>query len=277
MRKIFAILLFAVCISGYAQEVVPFALTKQNARATYRVVYEKKGSNKVLSYYNIAVNSVTKGDDGTKMVVYRTDFLYEEKQKSILHKRYGGSKGGFFNQIMLAADGSYAMDQDMDFGYGEEMARSGFMFKIPNKLTVGQTLESSTVNQKYVSHQNGAKLENIISLAYNNVKVDREEDYETLAGIFHCYVITYNISGSIILSDFIQSFPYNINQSVTMWVAPGIGVVCYKVYSISPEIDAMCAYPVGMLTTALMDKFPCKKQKLPLVPVYVELCELEGM
>lgn len=245
MRKFFTLLLLAACVCAYAQEVVPFALTKQNARAMYRCVYGKKKKiiNFGVSYYNIAVNSVTTNADGTKTIVYRTDFLNEKKQISSYSDNIG-SEGGFFNQIVLAPDGSFAMDQDMEYGFGNEMARSGYMFKVPGKLSVGQTLEGSTVNQKYVTYAMG-KHNGTSSLAYNNIKVDREEDYETLAGTFHCYVLTYDISGTMSAN----SQSANLNESVTMWVAPGIGIVCYRYY-----------------TVALGKPFP----------VYIELCELEG-
>lgn len=240
MRKFFTLLLLAACVCAYAQEVVPFALTKQNARAMYRVVYgKKKKLNFGICYYNMAVNSVTTGNDGTKTVVYRTDFLNKKKQISSYSDNVG-SEGGFFNQIVLAPDGSFAMDQDMGFGFGNEMARSGYMFKVPGKLSVGQTLEGSTVNQKYVLYILG-KYNYTTSLAYNNIKVDREEDYETLVGTFHCYVLTYDISGTISANG--QSA--NLNMPVTMWVAPGIGVVCYHYISSG-------------------------------IPYYIELCELEG-
>ncbi len=216
MKKIIIMLFLVVSLNVVAQEVIPYAMTKQNASITYAVLRgEKKKLNFGICYYKIAVNSATTNDDGSKTVVYRTDFLNKKKKITNLSKSVG-SDGGFFNQVVFAPDGSYVMDQDILYGYGGEMARGGFMFKVPETLSVGQTLESGTVNQKYVMMRQDVTT----SIAYNNVKVEREEDYVTPAGTFHCYVITFTISG--------VANNMKINEPVTLWMAPGFGIICYK-------------------------------------------------
>lgn len=237
MKKNFILnlLLFAFCINAFAQDIVPYAMIKQNACATYAIYRgEQKKLNFGICYYKVAVNSVTIGNDGSKTVVYRTDMMNKKKQITNYSGAIG-TEGGFFNQIIVASDGSYAMDQDLAYGYGGDMARGGFMFKIPALLNVGQTLENSTVNQEY--EVMGRKMTS--SLAYNDVKVEREEDYVTSVGTFRCYVVSYKVSGT--------AGGYNIsNESGTIWLAPGYGIICYKYVSAG-------------------------------IPIYIELCELEGL
>lgn len=224
MKKIFTLLLLTASMTAFAQEIAPYAMVKQNACATYAIL---RGENKKLNmgtcYYRIAVNSVTDNQDGTKLIVYRTDVLNKKKAISSFSKALG-MDGGFFNQILLTEDGSYAMDQDMAYGYGKEMARGGFMFKIPSQLIAGQTLENGTVNQEYRLD----RYQYTSSMAYNDVKVEREEDYTTPAGTFHCFVITYNVSGSISVGS--QSFNIN-NEPCTIWIAQNYGIICYKYIS----------------------------------------------
>jgi len=234
MRKLVALLIMAACINVAAQEVAPYALVKQNACLTYALLRgEKKKLNFGVCYYKLAVNSVSTSADGSKTVVYRTDMLNKKKKITSLSGSVG-TAGGFFNQLIIAPDGSYAMDQDMTYGYGGEMARGGYMFKMPAKLEVGQTLESSTVNQQYVMMNQKVST----SLAYNNVKVVREEDYVTPVGTFHCFVITYTMTGTM--------NEYGLNMDVTLWVAPEYGVIC-------------CKYISGG------------------TPIFIELSEVEGM
>ena len=216
MKKFLLFLTLCWSVVAMAQDVLPYALVKQDAMVEYVLTRgEKKKLNMGPCYYRISVTDVSLTEDKSQNITYRLDMLDKKKNISS-YSQASGTKDGFYNAILVAPDGSYKMDQDILFGIGQDMARAGFMFIVPGKMSVSQTLEGGAVQQEYKVMGSSVKS----NYEYKNVKVVGEEDITVPAGTYHCMVIEGTAVGNLNKDRIVLPFK--------MWMARGIGVVRYR-------------------------------------------------
>jgi len=223
MKKLIFCLMAVFAIEISAQDIIPYAQCDKNAEATYVVLRgEKRKLNFGVCYYRFTTDNIVEQADGSKVVTYNTALL-NKKMKTAATSGMVGTKNGFYSAIKVMPDGSYKMDQDLMWGVaGHDMARGGFMFNIPAKMSVGDKLECGTVRQEYSYDMMGHVKTNF---TYSDVQVISEEDLTVNAGTFHCAVIEGKINGTMSMGG--SEFP--MSKSFKMWLTPGIGVVRYQV------------------------------------------------
>lgn len=228
MKKLILCLLSVISLEVFAQEVVPFALTKEGSVATYAILRgEKKKLNMGFCYYRFTTDNVVLQEDGSKVVTYKTELLNKKKVVSSMSGMVG-AKDGVYSAIQVMSDGSYKMDQDLMYGVaGINFARGGYMFVLPAQMQVGDVLESSTVRQEYTMSMMGQNYACKTDFKYSDVKVTREEEITVGAGTFSCMVIEGTLSGTYSLN----GAGSTLNDHFTLWVAPGVGTIRYRIPS----------------------------------------------
>ncbi|MBE0641630.1 MAG: hypothetical protein IH599_06305 [Bacteroidales bacterium] len=102
---------------------------------------------------------------------------------------------------------------------GMEMEVSGDELEIPEKLSVGQTLDDGEIVIKVMNQ--GMAMMNMAVKVFNR-KVEAKEKITTPAGSFDCYKLSYDVESKVMLK---------ISSKGEEWIAEGIGVVKTATYS----------------------------------------------
>ncbi len=191
--------------SAAAQDVTPYALTKEGATIQYS--YSLCG--KLMGYNVVSVKGVSE-TDGKPRIQYLSQYLNKKGKPIAMY-------GDGFIYFITIEDGGYYFTQDLGMGFGGE-DRNGYMLKMPAALKVGDTIEGGTL--MYVFKFMGQSIDN--ELTCHDFKVVEEVDLTTPAGTFHCLKITGTITGSY------QNMKVDDHQ--IWYLAPGIGIVRQEMY-----------------------------------------------
>lgn len=206
MRKIVLQFSFLMlCITLSAQNDSGYLQIKQGSRVRYAMYY----ANKLRGYIERTVTNLT--EDGRKQDVTHLYTILNKKGKPSKSANMIGYGDGL-QQTITAEDGAYNLTLDCLSG-GGMYNRSGFLFKMPKTLKVGDELEGSTLKttQKFM----GASIN--FSSTFSNVKVVGEQTLNTPVGDIHCMKITCNVKEITGRSE--------TNDEQTIYVSPGIGIV----------------------------------------------------
>jgi hypothetical protein len=153
-----------------------------NTNATMKIKFvDSKGKNVIESDYKISCT-----DDGIKMD-YQSLFPTQMKQQY----------------------------EEM----GMEMEITGTDIKIPNSLTVGQTLDDSNINVNM--SMTGMKMK--INIDNYDRKVESKETVTTTAGTFDCYLLTEKTKSKVMMA--------NQEMSGKIWLAEDVGMVKQETYN----------------------------------------------
>ena len=141
--------------------------------------------------------------------------MHDEKGKLIATSEYGitcTDNGVSIDFNSLAAPGVLEQYKDM------ELDISGTDLIIPNNLAVGQTLPDANMLMNVKMSPINIKMNfNIV-----NRKVEGKESVTTSAGIFDCFIISY---------DHESKMGIKITGSAKQWLAEGIGMVKQESYN----------------------------------------------
>ena len=150
--------------------------------------------------------------DNTATLSYE---MHDEKGKLIATSEYGitcDDKGVKIDFNSLAAPGMLEQYKDM------EVDISGTDLIIPNNLAVGQTLPDANMLMNVKMSPINIKMNfNIL-----NRKVEGKESVTTSAGIFDCFIISYEHESKMGIK---------ISGSAKQWLAEGIGMVKQESYN----------------------------------------------
>ena len=141
--------------------------------------------------------------------------MHDEKGKLITASEYGitcNEQGVSIDFNSLAAPGVMEQYKDM------ELDISGTDLIIPNNLAIGQTLPDANMLMNVKMSPINIKMNfNIV-----NRKVEGKESITTSAGIFDCFIISYDHESKMGLK---------ISGSAKQWLAEGIGMVKQESYN----------------------------------------------
>jgi hypothetical protein len=104
---------------------------------------------------------------------------------------------------------------------------TGTNLVIPNNLSVGQTLPNASIELKI--NMSGINMD--MATHIKNREVIGKETITTPAGIFDCYVISYNI-------DLNTNMGMSQSNSAKQWIAEGVGMVKQEDYNKKGEITS---------------------------------------
>jgi hypothetical protein len=150
--------------------------------------------------------------DNTATLSYE---MHDEKGKLIATSEYGitcNDDGVSIDFNSLAAPGMLEQYKDM------EVDISGSDLIIPNNLAVGQTLPDANMLMNVKMSPINIKM----NFDILNRKVEGKETITTSAGIFNCFIISY---------DHESKMGIKISGSAKQWLAEGIGMVKQETYN----------------------------------------------
>ncbi len=229
MKKLLTVA--ALCLSALtanAQEGFnAYALTKPGVVVDYSYNAIMMGSKpKLAGYFRTTVKALEK--DGDNDVVVTNMFFLNKKKKPSKNAAFAGFADGADVKTTFE-QGSYIM-ADPIFSLSGPVS-SGFCFRIPAELKVGDKLESGKIEQTTKAPMSPTVHNNI---SYDDFAVTAEEDVETPAGVFHCMRIEGKVNGSF------QTVRLKDTKYV-MWLSQNVGLVKVEAdyYGISFVIDAV--------------------------------------
>jgi len=139
------------------------------------------------------------------------------------NKKHEPSKGvrASFKEMLLPTEvdpsGTFHLTHNVAEDLFKLDKRQGYCLLIPGNLQPGKQLQSSTLYDVSKSALGTVKRETV----YSNWQVEGEEQIQTPAGTFNCIKLTGKISQRYDKGKF-------YGQSVTCWMARGIGIVRYE-------------------------------------------------
>ena len=107
-----------------------------------------------------------------------------------------------------------------------DMEVTGNDIQLPNKLSVGQSLEDANIDVNM--SMSGIKMK--IAVNTTDRTVIAKESVTTPAGTFDCYVISANITSKAMMS--------NIKMSDKLWLCEGVGIVKQESYSKKGKLES---------------------------------------
>ena len=172
--------------------------------------YDKKG--KVAAIVDYVVLDKTQAAKGEVATMKST--IKDEKGKLIAETQYDiacdGTKISIDYNSMMSP---LLMDQFQNMEYDI----SGINLEIPNNLSVGQELPDAEMNMKI--SMSGINMN--MDMTITNRKVTAQEDVTTPAGTFNCYLITYDITTKMGMTQ---------TSNAKQWIAKGVGMVKQEDY-----------------------------------------------
>jgi hypothetical protein len=107
---------------------------------------------------------------------------------------------------------------------GMEMEVSGDELELPEKLSLGQTLDDGEITIKVMNQ--GMAMMNMAVKVFNR-KVEAKEQITTPAGTFDCFKLSYDVESKVMLK---------VTSKGEEWIAEGVGVVKSATYSKSGKL-----------------------------------------
>ena len=212
MKKLFitAFVALGVASTALAQSgCSKFYPLKEGSKAEL-TTYDKKG--KVAAVVDYVVLDKTQTAQGA--VATMKSSIKDEKGKLIAETEYDitcdGTKISIDYNAMMSP---MLMDQFQNMEYDI----SGIDLEIPNNLSVGQELPDAEMNMKI--SMSGININ--MDLTITNRKVIGKEDVTTPAGTFSCFVITYDMTTKMGMTQ---------TSNSKQWIAEGVGMVKQEDY-----------------------------------------------
>jgi|TARA_R110000823_G_scaffold79592_2_gene181494 hypothetical protein len=172
--------------------------------------YDKKG--KIAAVVDYTVLNKTQTSEGE--VATMKSSIKDDKGKLIAETEYDVTCDG--TKISIDYN-SMVSPMMMEQFQNMEYDISGVDLEIPNNLSVGQELPDAEMNMKI--SMSGINMN--MDLTITNRKVIGKEDVTTPAGTFSCFVITYDMSTKMGMTQ---------TSNSKQWIAEGVGMVKQEDY-----------------------------------------------
>jgi hypothetical protein len=172
--------------------------------------YDKKG--KIAAVVDYTVSNKTQTSEGE--VATMKSSIKDDKGKLIAETEYDVTCDG--TKISIDYN-SMVSPMMMEQFQNMEYDISGVDLEIPNNLSVGQELPDAEMNMKI--SMSGINMN--MDLTITNRKVIGKEDVTTPAGTFSCFVITYDMSTKMGMTQ---------TSNSKQWIAEGVGMVKQEDY-----------------------------------------------
>ena len=172
--------------------------------------YDKKG--KIAAVVEYTVLNKTQTSEGE--VATMKSSIKDDKGKLIAETEYDVTCDG--TKISIDYN-SMVSPMMMEQFQNMEYDISGVDLEIPNNLSVGQELPDAEMNMKI--SMSGINMN--MDLTITNRKVIGKEDVTTPAGTFSCFVITYDMSTKMGMTQ---------TSNSKQWIAEGVGMVKQEDY-----------------------------------------------
>jgi hypothetical protein len=172
--------------------------------------YDKKG--KIAAVVDYTILNKTQTSEGE--VATMKSSIKDDKGKLIAETEYDVTCDG--TKISIDYN-SMVSPMMMEQFQNMEYDISGVDLEIPNNLSVGQELPDAEMNMKI--SMSGINMN--MDLTITNRKVIGKEDVTTPAGTFSCFVITYDMSTKMGMTQ---------TSNSKQWIAEGVGMVKQEDY-----------------------------------------------
>jgi hypothetical protein len=172
--------------------------------------YDKKG--KIAAVVDYTVLNKTQTSEGE--VATMKSSIKDDKGKLIAETEYDVTCDG--TKISIDYN-SMVSPMMMEQFQNMEYDISGVDLEIPNNLSVGQELPDAEMNMKI--SMSGINMN--MDLTITNRKVIGKEDVTTPAGTFSCFVITYDMTTKMGMTQ---------TSNSKQWIAEGVGMVKQEDY-----------------------------------------------
>lgn len=172
--------------------------------------YDKKGKTAAVVDYVVLNKTQTANGEVATM----KSSVKDEKGKLIAETEYDVTCDG--TKISIDYN-SMVSPMIMEQFQNMEYDISGIDLEIPNNLSVGQELPDAEMNMKISM----AGINMNMDLTITNRKVIAKEDVTTPAGTFNCFVITYDMTTKMGMTQ---------TSNSKQWIAEGVGMVKQEDY-----------------------------------------------
>ena len=207
-----------------------FTWAQENCSAFYPMIdgasYQYSMYNKKDKLEGTTNYLVTKVDDNAGNTTATMKLTYSDaKGKNTFESDYGITCSGDGIKI----DYKSLFPSQMQQQYQEmnvDMDITGTDVQLPNKLSVGQSLEDANINVNM--SMSGIKMK--IAVNTTDRTVAGKETITTPAGTFDCYIITSNIASKAMMT--------NVKMSDKLWLSEGIGIVKQESYSKKGKLES---------------------------------------
>lgn len=197
--------------------VNPYLLYRKGSMAEY--CYEQKGKQITNSLYGVPTYLRQIVEDEKVVNGQLVAYIRQEAY----NKKHEPSKGipASFKEMLLPTEidpsGTFHLTHNVAEDLFKLDKRQGYCLLVPGNIQPGKQLQSSTLYDVSKSAMGTLKRETV----YSNWQVEGEEQIQTPAGTFNCMKLTGKISQRYDKGKF-------YGQSITCWMARGIGIVRYE-------------------------------------------------